>query len=122
MKHGWIRLCILPLILLGCSSGKPGPSFSGYSHESPKNQRVSLTREDVMYLHKHNPRLLQKIQRGRIVSIEDVIEMHTVGLSPETMIQVIDSTSSIFSLKTSDVLRLQTEGVPFVVINHMIAT
>lgn len=107
-------------VLSGCSSRVENTPYGVIHPESIKAQLLSLTEEDLIYLNAHNPKLLEKIDRGDVLSVEDVINLYVIGLSADTVITIIDYTSSTFHLSTSDILKLQTEGLPFKVINHMI--
>lgn len=118
-RYPYLMLIALAL-LSGCSSRTDTNPYGVIQPESIKAQLLSLTEEDLLYLNSHNPKLLEKIDRGDMLSIEDIISLHIIGLSSETVISIIDYTSSTFHLSTSDVLKLQTEGIPFKVINHMI--
>ena len=81
---------------------------------------LSLSTEDIFYLNRHSPKVLEKIDGAIPLNLNDVIAMHIAGVSTESMISIIDHTHTRFELTTNDVIRLQMEGVPFRVINHMI--
>lgn len=120
MRAQLIILFILALFFSGCAMRSDTDPFSVIHPESSKAHLLALTEEDLLYLNYHNPSLLEKIDRCEKLSLDDIINLYILGLSSETMILILDYTSSHFTLSTSDVLKLQTEGVPFKVINHMI--
>ena len=87
---------------------------------SARAHMLCLSAEDIFYLNQESPKILHKIDRGEKLTIDDIIVMHEVGVSPDSMIQILEFTKTRFELETADVIRLQMEGVPFKVINHMI--
>lgn len=87
-----------------------------------KAQMLALSEQDITLLDEHHPEILRKIHKREKISMQDVIAMHEIFISPDSMILIIEYTKSLFTLSTSDVIRLQAEGVPFKVINYMIRT
>lgn len=87
-----------------------------------KANLLSLSAEDIQMLSLHTPKILGKIMKGTVVTLEEIIKMNEIGLSPESLVLIIDHTKSKFNLNTSDVIRLQMECVPFKVINYLIKT
>lgn len=83
-------------------------------------KQIALESEDIHFLQLTSPTTLKKVQKGKAIDMYDVIAMYASGMQPEKIIQIIDRTNSTFSLTTNQVIRLQTEGIPFKVINHMI--
>lgn len=108
-------------ILISCSQ-----TSSGFSRNETvttlamKAHLLRLSSEDIQVLSLHSPKTLNKIMKGDCICLEELIKMHEAGLSPESLVLIIDHTKSRFTLTTSDVIRLQMEGIPFKVINHLI--
>ncbi len=88
---------------------------------SQKNS-LSLPEDDLLLLKEHGPQILKKITETTPISIDEVIFLQQLGFTSDILIRLISHTGSRFELTTSDVLRLQAEGVPFKVINYMIRT
>jgi hypothetical protein len=118
----WIFMLPLILILNSCSNK------SDYNETQTKESKVaqlqvlplSMPEEDYEILKEHSPDILQKISHPTPVTIEDIISLQQLGFTSDILIRVINHTGSHFELTTTDVLRLQAEGVPFKVINYMI--
>jgi hypothetical protein len=120
-----ILLLILYTVLFltsGCTSNKTTKTYGVIQPGSSKAISLALTGDDLRILNKHSPQILKKIDRGLQININDVVQMQLLGISPDSMLLIIEHTASQFHLTTSDVIRLQTEGVPFKVINRMIQT
>ncbi len=122
MKHFIIVLSAL-FISTSCSHKGQNeiPTKQTESNYSQKNS-LSLPDEDLQILMDHSPQILQKIKNPTPVSIDDIISLQQLGFTSDILIRIINHTGSRFELTTSDVLRLQAEGVPFKVINYMIRT
>ncbi len=116
-----IMVGISSLLLLACSRfNSSTPSETVIVPGSARAHMLCLSPEDIFYLNQESPMILSKIDRGEKMTIDDIIVMHEVGVSADSMIQILDYTKTRFELNTNDVIRLQMEGVPFKVINHMI--
>ena len=118
-----ISLSLMLPLLQSCGEHTKTTKTAGLIEPgSAKAKLLALSNEDLFLLNKHTPTLVQKIAAPMTISIEDVIKMQEIGIGPDSMIQIIQHTKSRFSLNTSDVIRLQVEGLPFSVINYMIRT
>jgi hypothetical protein len=118
----WIFM--LPLILILNSCSNKSDCNETHTKESKVAQvqvlPLSMPEEDYEILKEHSPDILQKISHPTPVTIEDIISLQQLGFTSDILIRVINHTGSHFELTTTDVLRLQAEGVPFKVINYMI--
>lgn len=118
-----ISISVISSLLHGCGGyTKSSKTASLIEPGSAKAKLLSLSNEDLFLLNKHSPQVIEKIADTKSVSIDDVIKMQEIGIRAESIIQIIQHTKSRFSLNTSDVIRLQVEGLPFSVINFMIRT
>ena len=120
-RHLLLLLALAAPIITSCN--KSSSSTAQQAIITPGSARahmLALSHEDIFYLNQQSPMILNKIDRGDRLNIDDIIMMHEVGVSPSSMISIIDYTNTRFELTTSDVIRLQMEGVSFRVINHMI--
>lgn len=109
-------------LLSSCHRGNSSASTpqSAVSVSDTHARKCSLSAEDLFYLNQRSPEILQKIADQLPLSIDDVIKMYESGVTPHSMMLIIDYTKTRFELNTNDVIRLQIEGIPFNVINHMI--
>ena len=116
-----LAACIV-CMMTACQSSKHLPSSEQaiIVPGSARAHMLCLSAEDIFYLNQESPNILHKIDRGDCLSVDDILVMHEVGVSADSMIQILVYTKTKFELSTSDVIRLQMEGVSFKVINHMI--
>ena len=121
-KISLIYLLPLTLLLSSCNHKKGDDETSTKQTEVSALQKLplSMPEEDYEILKEHSPEILKKISHPTPVTIEDVISLQHLGFTSDILIRVINHTNSHFELTTTDVLRLQAEGVPFKVINYMI--
>ena len=120
-----IFICsIISLFFISCTShvGLAKTKNPVIHPDSAKAHMLALSAEDIFFLDQQDPYLLKKINKGTSITLMDVIHMQTAGLSAPTMIVIIQNSHTKFNLSTTDIIRLQTEGVPFKVINFMIKT
>lgn len=118
-------LALLFLFSGGCTTGNWGSNTATTFTIQPGSAKalaLALSLEDISILNEQDPLILKKIDKNKELSIEDIIKMHVVGISADAMILILEYTNTHLTLTTSDVIRLQIEGVPFKVINHMIRT
>jgi len=123
MKKFIVLISIISF-LLSCSH-RNSISFSSKNLIQPnsfKAHLLSLSAEDIQILSLHVPKTLGKINKGFSISLEELVKLHEIGLSSESLLLIIKHTKSRFNLTTSDVIRLQMEGLPFKVINYLINT
>ena len=115
---------VIPFLLMGCCC--KGQSQSGQQPmiqpDSAEASKLSLTSEDIAILHQYTPMIISKLEIRKAMSLEDIIRMHELGLTEDSLILIVEHTRTQFNLTTSDVIRLQMEGIPFKVINHLIKT
>ncbi len=122
-KHITRLLSLATCLTIIASCNHSSSTTSSQAVISPGSARahmLCLSPEDIFYLNQESPKILQKIDRGEKLTIDDIIVMHGVGVSPDSMIQILQFTKTKFELNTNDVIRLQMEGVPYKVINYMI--
>jgi hypothetical protein len=122
MKSLFLIVYAVLFLVSGCTSNKTTQVYGVIQPGSIKANSLALTADDLRILNKHNPQILKKIDRGLPVNLNDIVQMQILGISADSMLLIIEHTASQFHLTTSDVIRLQTEGVPFKVINRMIQT
>jgi hypothetical protein len=115
-----VLLCI-GIFLTGCMS-KPPSSSTALKVQQEKGVLASLTDDDLFLLRKHNPEIAEKIEKTSPINIEEIIRLQALGVSSDAIIEILVYTKSHFSLSTSDVIRMQMEGVSHKVINYMIRT
>jgi len=116
-----IYLFLTPLLLLlSCNSQPKSTSSEAMQTAAYSRQMLSLPEEDVQLLKVHEPQLFKKIRDHIAMTIDDIISLQKLGFTSDIVIMIINYTESRFHLSTIDVLRLQSEGVPFKVINYMI--
>lgn len=85
-----------------------------------KANLLRLSSEDLQILSVHCPKTLGKIMKCDSITLEELIKLHEVGLTPDSLVLILEHTKSRCNLTTSDVIRLQMEGIPFKVINYLI--
>ena len=127
MKHNILILFSLCILCTGCSTkSSTSPSITVTEPTSlPPTKTPTeeyLSREDRQILTRVSSKTLDKIQRGQSLDTSDVINMQHSGIQPDKMIQVLLFTRSKFTLTTAEIIKLQSEGVSFKVINFMIRT
>lgn len=83
---------------------------------------VALDHKDRTILEKNSPRILRRIDRGEQLTLNDIKELSQNGLSPNVIIDQIDSTNSVFCLSEADVCDLENADLSPQVINYMIET
>ncbi|MCH9612364.1 MAG: hypothetical protein S4CHLAM102_08510 [Chlamydiia bacterium] len=114
---------IAPLLSYGnIALGKSGKPKAKQNNEKKSSAKITLNSEDQKFLQLTSPDTLKKINEGRPIDLYDVIAMHEAGMSGDVIIQIMQKTDSHFKLRTNQVIRLQSEGIPFKVINFMIRT
>ena len=111
---------IMILFLAGCNhSYQTSQNTHMIRPGSGTADRLTLTEEDILALQTQQPTILLRITKCEQIKLDDIIYMQVLGISPSTIIKIIEYTKSNFALTTSDIVRLQAEGVPFKVINYM---
>ncbi|MBM3201498.1 MAG: hypothetical protein FJZ56_03710 [Chlamydiae bacterium] len=122
-------LIIFSLCILCSACGGKSPTYTTSvvskersSAECPNDHATYLSYEDRDVLARVSLKTLDKIKKGSALDTSDVIQMQRSGIQPDTMIQVLLFTHSKFTLTTSEIIQLQSEGVSFKVINFMIRT
>jgi outer membrane lipoprotein SlyB len=73
-------------------------------------------------LEQNSPSTMRKIEKQQQLNVNDIIAMSQAGVSPDTIISMIDSSKSTFNLTSAEVIKLKNAGVSEKVINHMIET
>ena len=117
----YVVLLLTPLLLLlSCNSTNKSSSSEAMQTGAYSRQMLSLPEEDVQLLKVHEPQIFKKIRDHISMTIEDIISLQKLGFTSDVVIMIINYTDSKFHLSTIDVLRLQSEGVSFKVINYMI--
>jgi hypothetical protein len=121
-KNSLIFLLPLMILLNSCNNKNDMDETGTKQTQVSAMQKLplSMPEEDYEILKEHSPEILKKISHPTPVTIEDVISLQHLGFTSDVLIRVINHTNSHFELTTTDVLRLQAEGVPFKVINYMI--
>ncbi len=120
-KSHLICLAFISCSVLGCqNTSYSTKGNTEITSTSAKAHMLSLSAEDLFYLNQQSPMILQKIEKGESINLDDVINMHEAGVTAESIIAVIDFTHTKFEINTNDVIRLQMEGISFKVINYMI--
>ncbi|MBS0585080.1 MAG: hypothetical protein JSR76_02120 [Verrucomicrobia bacterium] len=116
-----LLICVITLILSSCTTKEPYTT-SALKIKQEKGILSSLTDEDLFLMRKHNPEIAEKIEKTYGLNIEEIIKLQSLGVSSDAIIEILIYTKSQFSLSTSDVIRMQMEGVSHKVINYMIRT
>ena len=80
----------------------------------------ALDAQSQRNLEKDSPSTMRKIEKNQKLSINDVIAMSQAGVSPDTIISMIENSKSEFYLTSSEVIKLKNAGVSEKVINYMI--
>ncbi len=113
-------LCVA--LFLGSCTSKSTDCMTTLKVKQEKGILASLTDEDLFLMRKHNPEIVEKIEKTHPINIEEIIKLQALGISSNAIIEILVYTNSQFSLSTSDVIRMQMEGVSHKVINYMIRT
>lgn len=116
----FLSLCIL---CMACDNRSENTT-SLKTHEKRLEQGAGryLTYDDILVLERVSHKTLDRIRKGQVLEFSDIVSMQHSGIQPDTMIQVLLFTESKFNLTTVEIIQLQSEGVPFKVINFMIRT
>ncbi len=83
---------------------------------------IKLNKDEILVLEIHYPDVLQKIYIQEELKVKDILILHEVGIKEHILIHLIKYTSSNFVLTADDVVTMQLEGVPYSVIQFMIAS
>lgn len=118
-----LLLFLLFLFQVGCAEKTPSSNeLTLIQPNSIRAKVLLLSSEDIWILHQNTFEIERKIYCQKELTLMDVVKMHELGLSAETIIAILEYTKSIFDLTSKDVIRLQLEGVSYQVINFMINT
>ncbi|CAM0117931.1 glycine zipper domain-containing protein [Rhabdochlamydiaceae symbiont of Dictyostelium giganteum] len=98
--------------LIGAGIGAASGALIGYG----------LDEQDQKALSQQSPSTLDKIQKGEPLTISDIKQMVTAGISDDVIISQIEATHTLFSLSTADIMSLNQAGVSQKVIQAMIQT
>ena len=114
-------MLFLAVCVSGCATKKGEVTTTLKVHQE-KEILTSLTTKDLLLMRKHNPEIVEKIEKNSSLNIDEIITLQSLGVSSDAIIEILLYTKSQFSLSTSDVIRMQMEGVSHKVINYMIRT
>ncbi len=116
-----ILILFLAVCLSSCAT-KEAQTTTALKVKQEKGILASLTDQDLLLMRKHNPEIAEKIEKTYALNIDEIIKLQGLGVSSDAIIEILVYTKSQFSLSTSDVIRMQMEGVSHKVINYMIRT
>lgn len=83
------------------------------------SEKDNLDVDERYRLNQNYPLTLNKIQRGKVLQLEDVVNMTKAGVSDDAIIAEIKATQSAFYLTEEDIEELRHEGVSEKVISYM---
>lgn len=83
------------------------------------SEKDNLYVDERYRLNQNYPLTLNKIQRGKVLQLEDVVNMTKAGVSDDAIIAEIKATQSAFYLTEEDIEELRHEGVSEKVISYM---
>ncbi len=122
MNRKPLAILLLCITCVSCTQESRQTDNTIAKEKSSITEDPYLSRDDVQILERISSKTLDKIRKGNTLDFNDVISMQRSGIQSDTMIQLLLITHSKFTLTTADIIKLQTEGVPFKVINFMIRT
>ena len=122
MKYKPLIFLSFSLLLVSCNNKSETPPTAMV--ESPKNisgksANQYLTYDDTIVLKRINSQTLNKIQKNEPLELIDIVSMQRSGIQADTIIQLLNITQSRFNLNTTEIIKLQNEGLPFKVISFM---
>ena len=79
-----------------------------------------LDEQERQVMERTSPRTVERIDRGELLTVNDVIKLSQGGISDETIIQYINNSGASYNLSQAQVRRMQEAGVSQRVINFMI--
>jgi hypothetical protein len=123
MKYTSLIFLLLSILSTGCANKSEDSITTNFKKRATNREEAAsqyLTRGDIEVLQRVSNKTLDRIQKGQLLEFSDIISMQRSGIQTDTMIQVLLFTHSKFNLTTTEIIQLQTEGVPFKVINFMI--
>ena len=80
----------------------------------------ALDAQSQKNLEQNSPNTMRKIEKKQQLGLNDIIAMSQAGVDPDTIISMIQSSNSQYSLTSADVIKLKNAGVSEKVINYMI--
>lgn len=117
LRHNHLMLLSLCLII-----GAHSNEFENYSMIAESEAEPIDSNQSMQTLKSLSVKTFEKIEKAQSLEVNDVILMQRSGIKSDAMIQVLISTKSEFKLTTTEVIRLQNEGVSFKVIKYMLGT
>ena len=73
-------------------------------------------------LEEDSPNTVKRINNNQKLDVNDVIALTQAGVSPDTIIKMIDNTKSSFNLTSAEVIKMKKAGVSEKVVNKMLST
>lgn len=122
MDTKWRGLLILVALSVYSSCTRTSSEKDAVASQKQVTPIVAIDPFDRQLLQKKNPRILEKIEAGERLSIDDIKKMSRVGLSDQTIIWQIKSCKAVFLLSTADIIHLRQAGVSQRVVDAMIQT
>jgi outer membrane lipoprotein SlyB len=83
---------------------------------------AALDEQDRAVMQKRSPSTVVRMDEGKPLTVDDVIELHKGGVSDDTIINYIDESGTVYQLSQSQIRRMQRAGVSQRLINHMLET
>jgi len=139
-----VLVCFLFMMMLfyGCASKTSGTSTG--RNNSAKNKTTtqsnkvivantaeslgggligaSLDEQDRKIMEQRSPSTVLRMDEGRPLTINDVIELSQGGVSDDTILSYMSQTKSQYKLNQDQIYHMQNAGVSQRVINYMIDT
>ncbi|MGD2169719.1 MAG: glycine zipper domain-containing protein [Chlamydiota bacterium] len=83
---------------------------------------AALDEQDRRIMEQRSPSTVSRMDEGRPLTINDVIQLSEGGVSDETILGYMRQTGARYKLNQSQIRRMQNAGVSQRVINYMIDT
>ena len=123
MKASLLIPLLIVVVFTSCSQTKESVSSKNIEQQSQRLiQAIKLNKDEILVLEIHYPDVLQKIYIQEELKVKDILILHEVGVKEHILIHLIKYTSSNFVLTADEVVTMQLEGVPYSVIQFMIAS
>jgi outer membrane lipoprotein SlyB len=80
---------------------------------------AALDDRDARNLNRESPQTYQRVDNGEQLNVTDIINMNRAGIDDDKIIELIQKTSSHFTLNSYQINQLRNAGVSERVINYM---